>query len=118
METSSPAVMGPGGLNDHSQSSTTPPGNGTSRSSLTRSHTIHQDLSEDPSPRDHPSNSPSPTDISEASPDQTHDPPPDPPQVNGNTREALGKEEKEEGLDHRTNGSPETEAALKEMDDL
>lgn len=116
METSSPALMCPGSLSDYSQSTIAQPGNGISRSSLTRSHTIHQDLSEDPSLRDHLSASPSPADLSEASPDQSHEPPPDPPQVNGDTREALDKEE--EDLLHRTNGSPETETALKEMDDL
>ncbi|XP_041966850.1 ankyrin repeat domain-containing protein 27 isoform X3 [Alosa sapidissima] len=129
VETSTPTATGAGGLADCSQSSTPPPDNGTSRSSLTRCHTIHQDLSKDPSLPDHPS--PTPTDLSEASPDQSHEALPDLPPVNGDTREALPDlppvngdtrealdEEEEEDLQHRTNGSPETEATLKEMDDL
>ncbi|XP_062402897.1 ankyrin repeat domain-containing protein 27 [Sardina pilchardus] len=121
VETSTPTVTGAPDLGHRSQSSTPPPDNGTSRSSLTRSHTVHQDLSTDPSLPGHPS--PTPAHLSEASPDQSHDqshePPLDPPQVNGDTREAEEEEEEEEEeVQHRTNGSPETQAALKEMDDL
>ncbi|XP_031421001.1 ankyrin repeat domain-containing protein 27 [Clupea harengus] len=109
VETSTPAFTCPRGLSDRSQSSTPPPG---SRSSLGRSHTIHQDLSQDPSSPDCPS--PTPTNPSEPSPDQSHDPPSDQLHVNGDKGEALDDEDTQP----RTNGSPETETTLKEMDDL
>ncbi|KAL2093046.1 hypothetical protein ACEWY4_010358 [Coilia grayii] len=100
----------PGG-SDRGRSSTPP--SGGSRAGLTRSHTLHQDLSQDPAPPIHRTPTP-PTHCSEPPTDPSHDHPPDPNQVNGDTGEALDDED----LRPRTNGTTEMESGFKEMDDL
>lgn len=105
METSAP------GGSDRGRSSTPP--SGGSRAGLTRSHTLHQDLSQDPAPPIHRTPTP-PTHCSEPPTDPSHDHPPDPNQVNGDTGEALDDED----LRPRTNGTTEMESGFKEMDDL
>ena len=101
----------PGGTGDRGGRAPTPP-SGSSRGSLTRSHTVHQDLSQDPATPDRPD--PTPIHCSEPPPDPSCDQPPDPAQVNGDVGEALDDEE----LRPRANGTAEMESGFKEMDDL